>query len=62
MREIVRNLGDFGEKLEQADRSRDYKEEFEETDSGGSDLYTDSSDEEDARIGGYLEEWNEFKR
>ena len=49
MREIVRHVADFGEPLEQDDRSRDYKEEFEETDSGGSDLYVDESDEEEAR-------------
>ena len=35
MRQIIRDLADNGEKLVQPDRSRDYEEEFEETESEG---------------------------
>ena len=35
MRQIIRDLADYGEKMVQPDRSRDYEEEFEETESEG---------------------------
>lgn len=52
MRQIVRHLADSGEKMVQKERSRDYKEEFSETDSDNSDIYVEDSDEE----------WNQLKR
>ena len=52
MRDIIRNLAENGEKMVQLDRSRDYKEDFDESESDISDLYMEDSDEE----------WNEVKR
>ena len=46
MRQIIRHLADHGEKMVQKERSRDYKEEFEEYDSSLSDIYVLDSDEE----------------
>ena len=47
MREKIRHVAEYGEKMVQKDREVDYKEDFEETDSNDSNLdYFDDSDEE----------------
>lgn len=53
MRQIIRELAENGEKMVQRERSRDFMEDFEETDSNYSaELYDTDSDEE----------WNKLKR
>ena len=44
MRQLVRHLAEYGEKMVQKDRSRDYEEDFEESFSEISDMYSEDSD------------------
>ena len=47
MRSIIRDLAENGEKMIQKDRSRDYKEEFEESVSNESEILEEGSDDEE---------------
>lgn len=51
MRDKIRHLAEYGEKMVQKEREVDYREDFEETDSNDSQLeYLDDSDEEFSAI------------
>ena len=54
MRDIVRHMADFGEKMIQEDRNVDYKEDFEESDDSNYLALSSENDEDE-------DEWKRMK-